>query len=75
MDGRYFYSKILSVQKNTSRNKVVLIYPNPAFNDLTMQLTTGGQNEKVVVNIIDNSGRVVINKTFVLTARRKLFID
>ncbi len=66
VDGRYFYSKILSVQKNTSGNKVVLIYPNPAFSDLTMQLTTGGQNEKVVVNIIDNSGRVVINKIFVL---------
>ena len=31
-----------------------------------MQLTTAGQNEKVIVNIIDNSGRVVIDKIFVL---------
>ena len=65
IDGRFFYSKILSVQKNTSLNKAVLIYPNPAYNDLTLQLITD-QNEKVVVDIIDNSGKVVINKIFTL---------
>ena len=53
IDGRFFYSKILSVQKNTSRNNGVLIYPNPAYNDLTLQVFTG-QSEKVVVDIIDN---------------------
>jgi hypothetical protein len=64
-DGRYFYSKILRVQKNTSRNKTVLIYPNPAYNDLTLQLITN-QNEKIIVDIIDNSGKIVINKIFTL---------
>ena len=65
IDGRFFYSKILSVQKNISRNKAVLIYPNPAYNDLTLQLITD-HNEKVVVDIIDHSGKVVINKIFTL---------
>jgi Secretion system C-terminal sorting domain len=66
IDGRFFYSKILSVQKNTSGSKAVLMYPNPAYSDLTMQVTTTVQNEKLAVEIIDNSGRVVINKLFVL---------
>ena len=65
IDGRFFYSKILNVQKNTSRNKAVLIYPNPAYSDLTLQLITD-QNEKVTVDIIDNSGKVVINRMFTL---------
>lgn len=64
-DGKFIYSKILSVQKSISQNKSVIIYPNPAYNDLTLQLITG-QNEKVVVDIIDNSGKVVINKTLTL---------
>ena len=62
---KFFYSKILSVQKNVSRNKAVLIYPNPAYNDLTLQLITD-HNEKVVVKVIDHSGKVVINKTVTL---------
>jgi hypothetical protein len=65
IDGRFFYSNILSVQKNPSQNKSVLMYPNPAYNDLTLQIITG-QNEKVVVDIIDNSGKLVINKIFKL---------
>jgi hypothetical protein len=74
-DGRFFYSKILSVQKNASQNKVLLMYPNPAYNDLTLQLITD-QNEKVVVNIIDNSGKIVINKTStLLSGLNYLLID
>jgi hypothetical protein len=64
-DGNYFYSKILRVQKNISGNKMVLMYPNPAYNDLTLQLTTG-INEKVIINIVDNAGKTVINKTVTL---------
>lgn len=65
LDGRFFYSKILSVQKNSATNKVVLIYPNPAYNDLTLRIFND-RIEKVIINIIDNSGRVVINKIFTL---------
>ncbi|MEO8764149.1 MAG: T9SS type A sorting domain-containing protein, partial [Ginsengibacter sp.] len=46
----------------------LLIYPNPAYTDLTLQVITGGQNEKVTVDIIDNSGKVVIRRMFVLPA-------
>jgi hypothetical protein len=41
------------------------MYPNPAYNDLTLQLTTG-INEKVIINIVDNAGKTVINKTVTL---------
>ena len=66
-DGKYFYSKILSVQKNISRNKVLSVYPNPAYNDLTVQLNTV-RNEKITVAITDNSGKVLVNKSFTVTS-------
>ena len=65
-DGKYFYSKILSVQKNISRNKVLSVYPNPAYNDLTVQLNTV-RYEKITVAITDNSGKVLVNKSFTVT--------
>ncbi|MEO8860676.1 MAG: T9SS type A sorting domain-containing protein [Ginsengibacter sp.] len=75
IDGRFFYSKILSVQKSSSQNNGVIIYPNPAFNDLTLQVFTG-QSEKVVVNIMDNNGKTVINRVFVLpSGQNYLSID
>lgn len=74
-DGKYFYSKILSVQKNVSRNKVISVYPNPAFNDLTVQVNTTN-SEKISVEIIDNSGRALINKSFnVFSGQNYLSID
>jgi hypothetical protein len=65
IDGRFLYSKVLSVQKNTTGLKAVLMYPNPAYSDLTLQVITR-ENEKVEINVVDNSGRVVINKAFTL---------
>ncbi len=65
-DGKYFYSKILSVQKNGSNNKVISVYPNPAYHDLTVQVNMV-RFEKVIVEIIDNSGRAMIIKSFKLS--------
>ncbi len=74
-DGKYFYSKILSVQKNLSHNKVLVVYPNPAYHDLTVQLTAI-HSEKISIQIIDNSGRVLINKSFnVFAGENYLSID
>ena len=64
-DGQYFYSKILNVQKSASQNKAVLMYPNPAYSDLTLKLSTG-DNEKVAINIFDNSGKIVVTKIVTL---------
>ncbi|MEP6584448.1 MAG: T9SS type A sorting domain-containing protein [Ginsengibacter sp.] len=75
IDGRYFYSKILSVQKNISRSKVVLVYPNPAYSDLTVQVNTTN-SEKILVQVIDNSGRALISKSFnVAPGQNYLSID
>jgi hypothetical protein len=75
IDGRFVYSKILSVQKSIAGNKAVIIYPNPAYDEVTLQVTNG-QNEKVAVDIIDNSGKVVINKLFTLpSGRNYVLID
>ena len=74
-DGKYFYSKILSVQKNVSLNKVIIVYPNPAYNDLTVQVNTIN-SEKISVELIDNSGRALINKSFnVFAGQNYLSID
>ncbi len=64
-DGKYFYSKILSVQKNISQNKIS-IYPNPAYKDLTVQVKAA-RFEKIFVEIVDNSGRALITKSFKLS--------
>ena len=64
-EGRFFYSKVLSVQMKGSQNKILLMYPNPAYNDLTLKLTTV-QNGPVDVRIIDNAGKIVINKMYTL---------
>ena len=63
VDGKFFYSKVLSVHKNISGAKVVVIYPNPAYNDLTLQVITTTE-EKLFVKIFDNSGRLVLNKNY-----------
>ena len=41
------------------------MYPNPAYNDLTLKLIAA-QNELVAIKIIDNAGKTLINKTFAL---------
>jgi hypothetical protein len=64
-EGRFFYSKILNVQMKGSQNKILLMYPNPAYNDLTLRLTTI-QIGPVDVKIIDNAGKLLINKNFTL---------
>nr|MDQ6891040.1 T9SS type A sorting domain-containing protein [Bacteroidota bacterium] len=66
-DGKYFYSKILSVQKNHTGNKIALVYPNPAYNDVTLEINSV-HAEKIFVKIIDNAGRSVISKSFNITA-------
>ncbi|MEP7252124.1 MAG: T9SS type A sorting domain-containing protein [Ginsengibacter sp.] len=64
-DGKYFYSKILSVQKASSR-KAVTVYPNPAYVDLTVQVNTI-RFEKIIIDIIDNAGHTLISKSFKLS--------
>ena len=64
-NGEYFYSKILSVQKDALQSKTVLMYPNPAYSDLTLKLTTGN-DEKVAINIFDNAGKIVNTKNITL---------
>lgn len=63
--GRFFYSKILSIQMKGSQNKILSMYPNPAYNDLILKLTTI-QNGPVNIKIIDNAGKILINKTYTL---------
>ena len=64
-DDKYFYSKILSVQKTSSR-KAVTVYPNPAYIDLTVQVNTI-RFEKIIIDIIDNAGHALISKSFKLS--------
>lgn len=64
-EGGFFYSKILNVQMRGSQNKIFSMYPNPAYNDLTLKLTVI-QNGPVDVKIIDNAGKILINKTYTL---------
>ena len=63
--GGYLYSKILSVQKSGLGSKAILMYPNPAYNDLTIKIAMS-QNEKVAVDIFDNAGKLMLNRSYTL---------
>ncbi len=60
-DGGIFYSKVLSVQTSNIGNRILFMYPNPAFSDVTLKLHSLN-SEEVNVKVTDNTGRIVISR-------------
>jgi hypothetical protein len=56
-DGSFSYSSIVVLNIN-SKDAVVVLYPNPAQNFLTMMISTR-HREKIRYNIADATGRIV----------------
>lgn len=66
IDGKFTYSKIIALSIDNSRN-VVLLYPNPAFNELNLSVSIT-KADKVQGRVIDNAGRVVKQQQWNLSA-------
>jgi hypothetical protein len=64
-DQSVHYSKVVSVELNSSGQQTFMVYPNPATEDqFTVQLSGIGGDERVVVRISDLLGRVVYQAEF-----------
>jgi hypothetical protein len=64
-DGKYSYSNIAAVKVNT-RN-AVSVWPNPFVNEIKVTYTAKGE-EKVLIKITDNTGKLLKTQTFNCTA-------
>jgi len=60
-DGGIFYSKVLVVQTLTGGNRILFMYPNPAYSELTLKIHAGNA-EGIHITVTDNTGRVVIDQ-------------
>ncbi len=60
-DGNYSYSTIVSVNFNSNDNIVANIFPNPAFNELTLSLNN---NQTCTVSIYNMLGERVLQQQF-----------
>jgi hypothetical protein len=62
-DGSFTYSKVVAINKGAYVNKVLNVYPNPASGPVTVSFTSATA-AKVMLQVTDNRGRLIINKEF-----------
>jgi hypothetical protein len=61
-DGSYKYSSVVTIQNETARENVVAILNNPFTDKFDIAITTPAQS-KVVVNLLDITGKLLYTKT------------
>jgi hypothetical protein len=66
------YSSIISVENSTTETSVVNIFPNPASNEVNVQIKAPGQS-KADIKITDMLGKVLVYKTVDLLNAMELF--
>lgn len=64
-DGKYTYSKIISVVTTTTASHISSLYPNPAQTTLHMDLNLA-KAERASMQILDMTGRVVMERSALL---------
>jgi hypothetical protein len=65
-NGRMAYSRIVVLSIDGKKNKV-LLYPNPAINELNLSISMS-RSEKIQGSIIDNTGRILLQQQWNLSA-------
>lgn len=70
IDGHYFYTNIISVSLNNTKNNII-IFSNPVKNNLFISIASS-KNEQVVVNILTSSGQKIISKKLLLATGNNL---
>jgi alpha-tubulin suppressor-like RCC1 family protein len=64
MDGTHTYSKVVPININ-SRQALITLYPNPVHEAATLSITAANR-ERLHLQVIDATGRVVVQKTVVV---------
>ncbi len=60
-----YHNKIIRVKQKQLEVKTVNLYPNPAVNNLKLELPSLSEGEKVDLYVFDMRGRVVLSKAFI----------
>ncbi len=60
-DGRFEYSNIVVVERQTGKFNITSVAPNPTSNDLTVKFETI-DNVEVAINVLDIFGKVVLTQ-------------
>ena len=60
-DGRFDYSKIITIS-NKRATANMMIYPNPANNQVTIAFSSKTPNQNAQVYIFDAAGKIVMSK-------------
>ena len=64
-DGRFSYSSVIAIRFSDITSTNVTVFPNPAKNEATISVTTG-TDMRIQWQLIDNTGRILINKNTML---------
>jgi Secretion system C-terminal sorting domain len=62
-DGGYVYSAVLLIQIEAGQSSSLVIYPNPAFDYVTLQFNAVSA-QAMAIEIFDNSGKRLVNKNY-----------
>jgi hypothetical protein len=62
LDGKYTYSQVAVVDKNTLENFTSNVFPNPFVSNFMVQINTP-QSGKAELSLIDITGKVIANRT------------
>ena len=74
IDGRYTYSKIISLSLNRNATNIIL-YPNPAISEINLSVVAL-RKEKMDYQVFDNAGRIIIQEaTQLLAGTNHLSVD
>lgn len=66
-DGQFVYSNTITILSSSYSNSIVSLYPNPTSSDLNMNLNLI-KKDKAQVQIVDMTGRIVVEQSEVLNA-------
>jgi hypothetical protein len=61
LDGKYKYSDVISVSCNQIRSENIIVYPNPASNNVTIELP--GNDQTFPLEIINARGQIIYSGT------------
>lgn len=70
LDNSFAFSRIISV--NVENGNDIIFYPNPASTQLTLDMNQISANKKITVNLIDMTGRVILNKIFTSSGQNEI---
>jgi hypothetical protein len=70
IDGKYSYSEIESIQTNCSLNNSILIYPNPAIDEVNLEISNE-ENVDYEIKILDIYGKIIYQNSISINAEVK----